>query len=821
MGLNYLAKFVGFTTKRQKMDWKKYVPHVSIIGILLVISMVLFPDSFSGKVVEQPDMLNFKGIGSDVKAYKKETGEVAVWTNSSFSGMPTYIWGGAPYTGNKFKPLQKYALMLGMPSPPARFFVAFLCFFLLTMVLRINPWVGLIGSFAFGLSTYNFLISEAGHSSKFNAIMYFPLIAAGVMSVFRSRYVLGAILFGIGMALDLMAGHIQMTYYFGICMGIYVLFQLVKAIQQKELAKFGKASIFLLIPLILAVGSNASRLWTSYEYAKETIRGPQILKTGEEDSKSGLSKDYVFDWSHGVGESVSFIIPGAFGGGSAQPMDESFATYKDLRKKGVSKAGLKTAPLYWGAMPSTSGPIYFGAIAWFLFIFGILMVRGPLKWWLLSTTVLITMLSWGKNLMWFNELFYNYFPLYDKFRSVNSILAVLQFTVPFLGVLALSELVKENLDRKKALKNLHIALGVVGGFLFLMVIGKGFMFDFMGANDARLEGVGYNLSAIISDRKMMFTNDAIRSLVFILIAQALIWLYLKEKFVKNSTVLFGVLAILMLIDLGGIGKRYLNSDNFVKARNYSKNFAPRPVDQQILQDKDPHYRVFDMSINTFNSNRASNHHKTIGGYHAAKLRRYQDIVEKQIGVGNQKVFDMLNTKYIITREQQVQQNPGAMGNVWFVNTIQNVNSHDDEMNALTDLNPRETAVVHSEFSDYLGGFTGGDGSGSIQLTSIKPDHVTYTSNSSSEQLAVFSEVIYKPNQNGGWKSYIDGKPVDHIRANYILRAMKVPAGQHTIEFKFKPSSYFTGEIISMISSLILILGAVGFGFMQWKKSKTA
>lgn len=801
------------------MNWKKNLPYIAIIGIFLVLSFGLFPDAFSGKVVNQPDMLNFSGMGSDVREFKKETGEVAVWTNNTFSGMPTFIWGGAPYTGNKLRPLQNWVLTLGFPAPSAYFFLAFLCFFILTIVLKIDPWIGLVGSLAFGLCCYNFLIGEAGHISKFIAITYFPLIAAGVMLVYRKKYLVGALLFGLGLGLDIMAGHIQMTYYFGICMGIYVVAKLINAIQKNEIADFAKASAILLIPLMLAVGSNASRLWTSYEYMKETIRGPQVLSTQAGDSESGLDKDYVFAWSHGVGESVSFIVPGAFGGGSAQPMDKDFATYKDLKKKGVGRAGLKSAPLYWGNMPSTSGPIYFGAIAWLLFVFGLLMVKGHLKWWLLITTVLVTMLSWGRNLMWFNEFFYDYFPMYDKFRSVNSILAVLQFTVPFLGVLALSELISEKLDRKEAIKKLYIAMGVTGGFVLVFGLFGSAFFDFKGMSDARLESNGYNLGAILSDRKMMMRNDSVRSLLYILLSGGLIWLYLKEKLIKKSSIVFGILAFLMLLDLGGVGKRYLNKDNFVKAKKYTNNFAARPVDKQILQDKDPNYRVYDMSINTFNSNRASNHHKTIGGYHAAKLRRYRDLIEKQMGAGNQKVLDMLNMKYFITREQTAQQNPGALGNAWFVKNVQEVQTNDDEINALSNFEPRETAIIHTEFKDYLGGFSGGTAEGTIQLNTIKPNNITYTSNSSSEQMAVFSEVIYKPNQKGGWQSFIDGKPADHIRANYILRAMKIPAGQHTIEFKFMPPSYYTGEWISMICSLILLLSGIGLLGRYYLKNK--
>lgn len=803
------------------MNWKKILPQISIIAIFLILSIGLFPSAFSGKVVNQPDMLSFKGIGTDATELRKETGEIAVWTNSSFSGMPTYIWGGAPFVGNKLRTLQKWGIMLGMPSPPAKFFAAFLCFFILTLVLKINPWIGLIGSLAFGLCTYNFLISEAGHSSKFQAIIYFPLIAAGVMLVYRSKYLLGSMLFGLGLGLDIMAGHIQMTYYFGICMGIYVLAQLVYSIRENEIAKFGKASLILFIPMILALGANTSKLWTSYEYMKETIRGPQLLEAAAGDSKSGLNKAYVFDWSHGIAESISFIIPGAFGGGSAEPMDKSYATYKDLKKKGVGTAGLKSAPLYWGDMPFTSGPIYFGAIAWLLFVFGALMVKGRLKWWLLATTVLITMLSWGKNLMWFNELFYNYFPMYDKFRSVNSILTVLQFTVPMLGVLALSELVSEKLDREAALKKLYVTLGIVGGFILVFGLFGGAFLDFSGSNDARLESSGYNMAAILSDRKMMLRGDAMRSLLYVLLAGGLLWALIKEKFIKKNSIIFGILAFLMIFDLGGVGKRYLNNDNFVKVKKFKDNFAPREADKQILQDKDLSYRVFDMSISTFNSNRASNHHKTIGGYHAAKLRRYQDLIEKQIGTGNQKVLDMLNAKYFITREQQVQQNPGALGNAWFVKNIQDVSTNNEEMDALSDFDPKETAIINSEFKNYLGGFSGGTAEGTIKLNTLKPNNLTYTSNSATEQLAVFSEVIYKPNESGGWQSFIDGKPADHIRANYVLRAMKIPAGEHTIEFKFMPPSYYTGEVISLICSLLLIFGCIGYFVWKWKNSKTA
>lgn len=794
------------------MNFKKVLPHISILVFFVLLTGILFPAAFSGKVVQQPDIMNFRGIGTDSRAHLEATGDVAVWTNSSFSGMPTYIWGGAPYSANKLKPLQKYVLMLGLPFPASYYFLAFLSFFVLMLVLRINPWIGLVGALAFGLSTYNFLISEAGHLSKFLAIGYFPVIAAGTILAYRGRHLLGGLLFGLGLALDIMAGHIQMTYYMGICMSIYVLVKLIYAIKDGELPAFVKSSLILLLPLALAVGTNASKLWTSYDYMKETIRGPQILEAETVGSTTGLDKDYVFHWSHGVGESLSFIIPNAYGGGSGHAMRKDYATYKDLKQKGVNPAALRSIPSYWGAMPGTGGPIYFGAIVWLLFVLGLLVVKGPARWWLAGTTLLIVLLSFGKNLMGFNNFFYNYFPFYDKFRSVNSILSVLQFTLPLLGVFALAEFSKKERDRKADLKALYTALGITGGFVLLVAILGPSILSFEGLNDGQLATAGYNMDALYEDRQTMLRADAYRSFLFIVLAGGVLWAFLKNKLAGRLQypALFGALAILVTIDLVGVGQRYLNSDSFVAARKYETNFEPRPVDQQILADKDMHYRVFDMSINTFNSNRASNQHSTIGGYHAAKLRRYQDIIERHLGMGNQKVLDMLNTKYLISQDQRVSRNPGAMGNAWFVNDLKMVATPDEEIAALNTIDPRNTAAIHEEFSSYVGGLTGRDSTASITLTQLEPDHLVYESNSTADQLAVFSEVIYKPNGANGWKSYIDGQEVDHIRANYILRAMKVPAGQHRIEFKFEPQSYFTGELISLICSLLLILATIAY-----------
>lgn len=807
------------------MNWKKFLPHIIAIITFLAVAIGLFPESFQGKVVVQPDMQNYRGLGDEAKEFYEKTGEATLWTNKAFGGMPTIIWGGARYDSNLLKHLHNYIISLNLPRPPAYFFVAFASFYLLMLVLGVNPWLGIVGALAFGLSSYNFLIYEAGHGSKFLAIIYFPLVAAGTLLTYQKKYLLGALIYAIGFGLEIWSGHFQMTYYLGFALGIYVIVKFIFSILNGELPQFFKASLVLVLASLLAFGSNTAKLWSTYDYMKESIRGPAILtpdtEAAQDNNSAGLDKDYVFQWSQGIDETFTLLIPGFLGGASQEHISKDSETYKDLRKKGASGAALSAAPLYWGELPFTSGPVYMGAIVCFLFVLGLFTVKGELKWWLLSATVITIMLSWGKNLMWFSDIFYYYFPFYSKFRAVSSILTIPQFTMPLLGILGVSAIAAKKMDTKAVQRAIIISFAIVGGFCLIIAIMGGSFFSFDGVSDDRLAAAGYSVDALVADRISLMQGDAWRSFIFIALSAALLWLFTNEKIegAWKTQALFIGLGVLTVVDLGGLGKRYLNKSNFVAEERYERQFTEkRPVDEQILQDPDPHYRVFDMSVSSFNSNVPARNHKNIGGYHPAKLRRYQDLIEKQIGTGNQKVMDMLNMKYLISQQQQPQQNPNALGNAWFVSNIQKVNSADEEMAALSNFEPKTTAVIHSEFDTEISSLQA-SGNGTIELTDYKPNQLTYKTSTNGEELAVFSEVWYNPGKGKGWQAYIDGKEVDHIRANYVLRALKIPEGEHTIEFKFFPTSYYTGSTISLICSSILLLGAIAYLVLSFLNAK--
>ncbi len=786
---------------------KKYSIHIFIIIGFLALSSALFPDAFKDKTVYQPDMIQSTGKENECKNHYEKTGEVSLWTNSLFSGMPAfYVF--APYNGNLLYEVEKI-LHIGIEKPVGIFFVSMLCAYIMFLSLGIAPLFSALGSVSCALMTNNFVIFEAGHTSKFIAISYFPLVTAGLILTFRDRMFLGSSIFGLALGLSIRSSHIQMVYYLGICLSILFLFYSCALLKEKKTKKLLKICAFLVFGTVLAIGSNASRLWSSYEYMKYTMRGPAILETESTNSKKGLTKDYVFQWSQDVGEIATFLIPGFYGGSSQEPINYKKSAFaKDLLARGASKKDLKTAPLYWGTLPSTSGPTYLGAITLLLFILGIFSVKGPLKWWVLSSSILITLLSFGKNLAWFNDFFYHYFPMYSKFRAVNSIIAVLQLTVPFLAILGLSSFLKLNENLQK--KHLKYSFLITGGIcLFFALLGGEFS-DFSAQSDQMYAKYGYNLDALLEDRASLLKSDAFRSLIFIILAGILLWLSITKKIKPNRYILPLSLLVLMIFDLAPVGKRYLNSENFVKKKKYMTQFKkPRPVDSQILQDTDLHYRILDLSINTFNSNIASRSLKAIGGYHAAKLRRYQDIIDHHISKNNIAVLNMLNTKYFIQKNEQTGQefyskNPNHYGNAWFVNNIKPVQNDNEEIEALNNKDMLKTAYVHEEYKDYTAGINSMDSSASIKLKEYYPDKLIYSSTSKTNQFAVFSEVWYESGKKG-WQAYIDGKPVEHIRTNYILRGMKIPAGEHEIMFEFKPYYYETGDKISLFCSSLMLL----------------
>jgi hypothetical protein len=708
--------------------------------------------------------------------------------------------------------IQKLA-RLGIPSPAGLFFVGMLSFFIMLVVLRVNPWLAIVGAIAFGLTTNNLVLYEAGHTSKLMAILYLPLVIAGMILAFRKQYLLGGAIFALGTGLNLWASHPQMSYYFVLTTIFFGIAELVKAIQDKQVPEFLKAVGTLVIGGLLALGSTASNILPTLQYAEDTMRGKPILEVeGEPDPNSsseteGLAWNYAMAWSNGTIDLFSSFIPGVAGGGSSEPISRDSEIGQDLTRRGAQLPETFGAPLYWGAVQFTSGPIYFGAIACFLFLMGLFLVKGPVKWWLALGVLLTLMLSMGKNLEWFNRFIFENLPLYNKFRTPNSVLSVAAVLVPTLGFLAIHRIIAGEVSTKEVMRSLMISGGILGGIcLFFIILGPS-MFDFTHYTDAG-QAQTFRPELLVSMRKSLMISDSFRSLLLIGLSAAGIWAFIQNKLDKKWLIVG--LGILVLYDMWGVGRRYINEDSFYPARAIEASHDPRPVDTQILQDESLAFRVFDLTAAIDKSTRTSYYHHSIGGYHAAKLQRYQDIIDHHIQEGNQAVIDMLNTKYIIQPGQNGQevavQNPGALGNAWFVSNIQMVPNANAEIDALTDFDPAQTAVVHNEFQDYVSGLSP-NGEGTIELTAYAPDKLTYRSNTTSEQLAVFSEVWYGPDK--GWKVSIDGEPVEHIRADYLLRALRVPAGQHTIVFEFAPSVYKAGVAISLVSSLIIILGILG------------
>ncbi len=802
----------------------KIMPHVVAGIIFLLVPVMYFIPQTQGKVLEAHDIVSSHAYGEEINNLRKTTGERSWWTNSIFGGMPAYqIEAGQP--SNQLKHLEKVN-QLGISRPIGYFFGMCVSFYAMLIFLGVNPWLGIIGALAFSFSTGNMLLLSAGHMSKLRVFAFFGLIAMGMFMCFRNNYVKGAIVFAAGLGLNLYGNHIQMTYFFFIVLAIYGIIEFINAMKKGQLAQFGKAVLFLVIATAIGVASSASKLWSTYEYSKDTMRGDPILVSQSDTPKSssetkGLQWDYAMQWSNGFLDLFAGIIPRVVGGSAGESLGKDSALYKDLRKKGANLGNDFRAPMYWGSLNSTGGPFYFGAIFCFLFILGLILIKGPMKWWLGISAVILMLMSMGKNFAILNQLLFDYFPLYNKFRTPNSIVSVLGFVVPILGMVVLSDIIKGNIDKSRAILGLKIAFGITGGLtLFFALVGPS-VFNVSHIGDARLEQAGYSLEAIFLDRKALLRSDSLRSFVLIALSAGLIWAFIKEKIKAN--VLMIAIGILSIGDLWQIDKKYMNESNFVPKSKAEANIKPRPADLQILKDNDLSYRVLDMSRDPWNDAFGAFFHKMIGGYHAAKLQRYADLIDRHLSKGNQSVLRMLNTKYVINQQQQVQTFPDPAGNAWFVNSVKKVNTPLEEIDGLNNFDPKQQAIIHNEFEGYLAGLNT-TGNGSINLISYKPNHLVYQSNTSSDELAVFSEIWYGPDK--GWNAYIDGEKVDHIRANYALRALKIPLGQHEIDFKFEPETFRKGELISLITSLLILLlflGLIGKEFFEnsrrWSSEK--
>lgn len=809
-------------------NWfKRNGVHLAIIGIFIALCFVYFSPALQGKALYQSDVLMAQGMQKEIMDIKAKDGKGPLWTNSMFGGMPAFqIWVQYPnnvttYVISFFKTV--------FPNPIDTVLLYLLGAYLLFCVLRMNPWLAAAGAIAFAFSSYNFQIIDAGHSNKAMAIAFFPPILAGIIMAFRRQYLTGAVITALFLAIEIRTNHIQMTYYLFIALLIYVGIELYHAVKTKTTQDFLKSFGYLAAAVLLAVAVNAGMLWTSYEYGAETIRGKSNLKTEKSEPNNGLDREYAYQWSQGLGESLTFLVPNAYGGASgAGNLDENSEVAKTLATKGIpaeqlmpamqqlSQIGLST---YWGDKQFTSGPWYFGAIICFLFILGLFIVKNRIKWWILSASLLCLILSFGRHLPFLSDLFFDYFPLYNKFRAVESILVITAFLIPVLAILAVKEVAFHTEDPKKLTKSLLNSLYITGGLLLILIAVPTVLLDFKTQNhNAFIEQLTQVTNgdrtfadsiakALVDDRISLARMDALRSLFFVLVGAGLIWALIRKK--MNPQVTFIILAAVILVDMWNIDRRYLNNEKFVDKSVLAQQFKTRDVDQLIQRDGS-YYRVLDLaSGNPFSNSIPSYFHKSIGGYHAAKLKRYQEVLDKQFnGAINEDVLDMLNTKYLITSDQNGQKETmvnrsTAAGNAWFVQNVEYVKSADEEMLAISSFDPKKVMVVHEEFKPLIDiKKVGYDGNAFIRLTNYHPDHMTYEYSSGRDALAVFSEIWY----DKGWNAYVDGEKIPYFRADYLLRAAQLPGGNHKLEFKFEPASYYTGETISLIASILLILG---------------
>ncbi len=816
----------------KKLNFSKALPHIVAIILFILIAVIYFSPVLEGKKMKPNDVTNFKGMSKEIVDFREKTGEEPLWTNSMFGGMPAYQI-STEYNGNLIRFVDKI-FRLGLPYPIWIVFLYMIGFYILLLVLRVNPWLAITGAIAFGFSSYFFIIIQAGHNSKAHAIGYMAPVVAGFILAYRRKYLSGGILTLLFLALELKSGHPQITYYLMLALLLLGLAELINAIRNKTYQPFIKSSAILLVAILLAVLTNITSLWVTWEYGKYTIRGKTELSTEKENRTSGLDKDYATQWSYGIGETLTLLIPDAKGGASGViGKNESVLKGVDNRYKEYVAT---SANRYWGNQPFTSGPVYVGAIVMFLFLFGMFTVKGRLKWWIFSATVLSIMLSWGKNFMPLTELFLDYFPGYNKFRAVSMILVIAELMIPILAVLALWQIINDRRSFSKSIKvfgysvnPFYLAFGLTGGLSLLFALFPGTFFNFLSNQEIRSiadqqqsdPAYARQLAEFFANveiaRKNIFKADAIRSFIYILLAAAVIFAYAKNKLKKGYVI--AILTLLILGDMWSVDKRYLNNDSFVRKSKTDKPFKTTKADEFILKDKDPDFRVLNLTVDPFADASTSYFHKSIGRYHGAKIRRYQELYDHQIKNNmNMAVLNMLNTKYIIqpdnNKQPTVVPNPQACGNAWFAKEIKWVNNADEELDALTNFDPEKTAVIDKRFKEMVGNFEPtADSTAKVKLISYAPNDLKYQVNTHKDQLAVFSEIYYPK----GWNAYIDGKPTPHFRADYVLRAMIIPAGKHLVEFKFEPKAYYIGEKISLASSLLVILLVVGYLIWEIKR----
>ena len=785
--------------------YKNILPHVVVFLLFCVVSMAYFTPLLKGKLISQPDINQFIGGAKELLDFEKETGEWSYWTNSMFGGMPAYYI-KAKYDHNYILLIDR--LFRFLPRPASYLFLSLFGFYFLMITMRINYKVACIGAFLFAFTSYFFIILAAGHNSKAHVIAYIPLTVAGILMVFRGNYKWGFLATSLFLSLSIYANHPQMTYYMFLLLGVYGIIELIETIRKKKWKHLFLSTGVLVPALILSLGMNAPRILTAQEYSKYSIRGQsELAKKKDENQTSGLDRDYITQWSYGISESLNLLIPNLMGGSS----HEDTKVKKNLRNKLIKNQVpadqamylAQVIPTYWGTQPFVAGPAYQGAVVFFLFVLGLFLVKGKFRLWLAFGTLLSLMLAWGKNFPVLTNLFIDYFPLYNKFRAVSSILIIAEFTVPFLAVLALDRwFFGSELERIKK-KSLLRAVQIVGGLIFALLLFKKVLFSFESPIDGQLPNFLKNV--IQEYRKSLFVTDAIRSLVLVVLVFVVLWLSVKG--VLKTIYALILIAALGIFDLWNVDKRYLNDDNFSSPKKVIEPFQSSIIDKKILEDTSQ-YRVLNLSVSTMNDASTSYFHHSMGGYSGVKLRKFQELYDAYIAKGSREVLNMFNTKYIIANNEKGEKglsiNSEANGNAWFIDSLRWAKTADEEIEALGTIDTKKTAVVRSIYQSKIGKIEQ-DTTAAIYLTSYKPNHLTYRSTRKTDGFAVFSEVYYPK----GWDVFLDGKQVEHFHVNYILRGMNVSKGDHKIEFKFEPKAVAIGERISLFSSLVFML----FGFM--------
>lgn len=822
---------------------KKLLPDlIAILAFVLLSFAYFFPADIENRILFQHDTAAGAGAGQEVKEYYEQTGERSRWTNSLFGGMPMYQIAPSYDSTKSLQWVQK-AYQLFLPDYVCLTFMLMLGFYILLRVFGIPVWLAGLGGIMWAFSSYFFILISAGHIWKFITLAYVPPTIAGIVLAYRGKLLWGGILTALFVALQITSNHVQMSYYFFFVILFFVGAYFEKAWRTKTLPQFFKASAVLIVAALVGIAANVSNLYHTYAYSKETMRGKsELVQTGDaaKQTSSGLDRDYITQWSYGIDETLTLLVPN-FKGGASAALSQSETAMSKANPMYSSLYGSLTQ--YFGTQPMTSGPVYVGAFVLFLFVLGCFIVKGPLKWALIGATFFSIVLSWGKNFMPLTDFFIDYVPLYNKFRAVSSILVIAEFTIPLLAIFALKRLLEEPEILKQEKKPLGISLLLTAGIALLLAIAPGSIGSgYVPAQEAQMLQNAVNqqmipaneLSGILANleemRAELVSSDALRSFIIIGIGCSLLWLYASGK-LRSSLTIAGI-TILCLADMWGVNKRYLNDAQFVPHSIRTETFTKTNTDELILQDTSLDYRVLNFATSTFDDNNTSYWHKSVGGYHPAKLRRYQEMIEHHISPEMQaaykaiataggemdsvdankfRILNMLNTKYFIFPAGQQRQtvpilNPHAYGNAWFVNKVQYVNNANEEIDALDSIIPTETAVVDARFKDVLKGTTESykDSLSSIRLTSYAPNRLTYETNNAQDGIAVFSEIYYPD----GWHVTIDGQPAELARADYILRTMYVPAGQHTIEMRFDPTSLHVTEGIAYGALALLVIGII-------------